>query len=132
MVFLSIIVLFGILTNFWYSQRWKHPMQFQTDIFAVLCMLIGSIFGVFTLCLPNHASNVVLLCSFIKFLFINSNNYWKFEGNDMSGESVSEQVKYYKAIFDIKSLIVNLYMIQCIFLTPFLDKFFFSFISSSI
>jgi hypothetical protein len=47
-------------------------------------------------------------------------------------EPVSLQIEHFKSLFDIKQLIVNIYIILTTICAPFLDRFFTGFISLSL
>jgi hypothetical protein len=91
-------------------------------------MGIGSIFAVFV---PNNATSILLIARVLVCITLCFFNILRVSGKEICHESAKEQVKHFQIITNTKQFIINIYMITGIFLAPFMDHFFSSFIGVS-
>lgn len=86
---------------------------------------------VFILNRPKYTTAVVLMIRTLISAMILYLNYMRFHDKKVSHESTDFQLSYYRGIYDIKTTITTFYIELSILMTPFCEKYFVTFVVSS-
>jgi len=131
--FLAFFLMIGILIIMFLGGRWKDP-DLQKTAIVHLVLLFSIAVGMLLILVgwPKHSISLVLAIRFFMFIFICMSISYRFECKITKSLSVKTQLKIFKTIENTKTFISNLYLSVSIFVTPFSDKFFVTFLVSSV
>jgi hypothetical protein len=107
-------------------------VDLNRDIFGTISgalMILGCFAGIKW---PNKGMKIMLLVRFLLLVLICYNQYRLDCLTDITNEPVSKQLKHFKTIFNYRQIIINFYIQINIFITPYAEKFFLTFILTSL
>ena len=107
-------------------------MALGRDIFATISgalMMLGCLLGRKW---PNKGMKIMLLIRLLLVVLICYIQYRLDCVTDITNEPVSKQLKHFKTIFNYRQIIINFYIQINIFITPYAEKFFLTFILTSL